>query len=184
MSLIVRKITCYIYVSYISLNIGKCCLVSVAISMQQHSRTKEKYFHNLFIRAFGQQILDRRENNVLLIQYTATTILGHFATYTIFAWLTRTLKPYPHVCWANFVWGRTLAQITSLFLTLQSKTRKLQQVCWHLRADSYNQLISECVCIACDSLLTSLLQDFNWLVARWLSKLVIHIRAASCFNKL
>ena len=48
-----------------------------------------------------------------------------------------------------------------------------------------NRLISGCVRMACDSLLTTgLLQDVNRLVPNWLSKLVIHRLAASCFNKL
>ena len=67
----------------------------------------------------------------------------------------------------------------------QPKPRTLKQVCWHLATDRYNKPISECVRIACDSLLTtSLLQVVNKLVASWLSKLVINRLATSCFNKL
>ena len=46
-------------------------------------------------------------------------------------------------------------------------------------------MISGSVRVACDSLLTTgMLQVVNRLVASWLSKLVIHRLAASCFNKL
>ena len=68
--------------------------------------------------------------------------------------------------------------LSRIFLTLvdyciwltckQPKTRKLQQLCWHLATTCYKP-ISGCVSMACDSLMTtSLLQVVNRLVASWL----------------
>ena len=71
-------------------------------------------------------------------------------------------------------------------LSYKAKNMQVAQVYWHcLFTTCYNKPMLGCIRTACDSLVTtSLLQVVNRLVSSWLSKLVIHRLAASCFTKL
>ena len=130
----------------------------------------------------------RNKIKSIYISYLSFSSFCNLCACNFFSWSILSL-----INWAIRFFSRSSCSLrntrikdSSLNNTATSpKTVKLQQVCWHLAIALINKPISRCIRKAWDSSLTKgLRQVVNRLVGSWLSKLVIHRLAASCFNKL